>query len=89
MLSVTVCTVRYVCLLCRVQIFVDFVSFLSMIIYVVLYSLLSYLLLNPRRGTLQTSEKSITQSEESYSTLISNPEILMLKNIISIMMLKV
>ena len=41
-----------------------------------------YLLLNPRRGTLQTSKKSLTQSEESYSTLISNPEILiMLKNI--------
>ena len=39
-------------------------------------------LLNPHRGTLQTSKKRITQSEESYSTLISNPEILiMLKNI--------
>ena len=40
-------------------------------------------LLNPRRGTLQTSRKSITQSEESFnSTLISNPVILiMLKNI--------
>ena len=35
-LSVTVFTVRYVCLLCRVQFFVDFVSFLSMIIYEVL-----------------------------------------------------
>ena len=39
-LSVIVCTVGYVCLLRRVQIFVDFVSFLSMIIYEVLYSLL-------------------------------------------------
>ena len=39
-ISVTVCTVGYVCLLRRDQIFVDFVSFLSMIIYVVLYSLL-------------------------------------------------
>ena len=41
-----------------------------------------FYLLNPRRGTLQISKKSIKQSEESYSTLISNPEILiMLKNI--------
>ena len=39
-LSVTVCAVGYVCLLHRVQISVDFVSFLSMIIYEVLYSLL-------------------------------------------------
>ena len=39
-LSVTVCTVGYVCLIRRVQIFVDFVSYLSMIIYEVLYSLL-------------------------------------------------
>ena len=38
-LSVTVCTVEYVCLLRRVQIFMDFDSFLSMIIYEVLYSL--------------------------------------------------
>ena len=38
-LSVTVCTVGYVCLLCRDQIFVDFISFLPMIIYEVLYSL--------------------------------------------------
>ena len=37
-LSVTVCTVGYVCLLRRVQIFVDFVTFLSMIIYEVVYS---------------------------------------------------
>ena len=35
-LSVTVCTVRYVCLLRIVQFFVDFVSFLPMIIYEVL-----------------------------------------------------
>ena len=43
MLSVTVCTVGYVCLFCGDQIFVDFVSFLSMIIYEVLYtSCLSY-----------------------------------------------
>ena len=39
-LSVRVCTVGYVCLLRRIQIFVDFVSFLSMIIYEILYSLL-------------------------------------------------
>ena len=39
-LSVTVGTVGYVCLLCRDQLFVDFVSFLSMIIYEILYSLL-------------------------------------------------
>ena len=32
-LSVTLCTVGYVCLFCMHQIFVDFVSFLSMIIY--------------------------------------------------------
>ena len=32
-LSVTVCTVGYVCLFCRDQIFVNFVSFLYMIIY--------------------------------------------------------
>ena len=40
-LSVTVCTVRYVCSFLRDQIFVDFVSFkfLSMIIYEVLYML--------------------------------------------------
>ena len=38
-LSVTVYTVGYVCLR-RIQFFVDFVSFLSMIIYEVLYSLL-------------------------------------------------
>ena len=39
-LSVTVCTVGiYVCLFRRVKIFVDFVSFLSMIIYGVLYTL--------------------------------------------------
>ena len=36
-LSVTLCTIEYVCLLHRDQIFVDYVSFLSMIIYVVLY----------------------------------------------------
>ena len=36
-LSVTVCTVAYICLLCGDQIFVDFVSFLPMIIYVVLF----------------------------------------------------
>ena len=39
-LSVTVNTVGYVCLLRRVQIFMDFVTFLSMILYEVLYSLL-------------------------------------------------
>ena len=41
-LSVTVCTVGYslyVCLFRRDQIFVDFVSFLSTIIYEVLYTL--------------------------------------------------
>ena len=32
-LSVTVCTVGYICLFCGDQIFVDSVSFLSMIIY--------------------------------------------------------
>ena len=38
MLSVTVCTVGYVCfLLCRVQVFKDFVGLLSMIIYEVSY----------------------------------------------------
>ena len=37
-LSLTVCTVRYVCLFCGDQIFVDFVSFLCMIIYKVLYT---------------------------------------------------
>ena len=40
MLSVTVCIGGYDCLLRRAQIFVDFVSFLSMIIHEVLYSLL-------------------------------------------------
>ena len=40
-LSVTVCTVGYIylCLFRRVKIFVDFVSFLSTIIYGVLYTL--------------------------------------------------
>ena len=40
-LSVTVCTVGYICLCLfrRVKIFVDFVSFLSTIIYGVLYTL--------------------------------------------------
>ena len=41
-LSVTVCTVGYiiyVCLFRRVKIFVDFVSFLSTIIYGVVYTL--------------------------------------------------
>ena len=37
-LSVTVCTVGYICLFCGDQIFVDFVSFLSMIIYEILYT---------------------------------------------------
>ena len=37
-LWVTVCTVGYVCLFHGEQIFVDFVSFLSMIIYEVLYT---------------------------------------------------
>ena len=37
-LSVTVCTVGHVCLFCGDQIFVHFVSFLSMIIYEVLYT---------------------------------------------------
>ena len=37
--SVTVYIAGYVCLLCRDQIFMDFVSFLSMIIYEVLYTL--------------------------------------------------
>ena len=37
-LSVTVCTVGYVCLFRGDQIFVDFVSFLSLIIYDVLYT---------------------------------------------------
>ena len=32
-LSVKVCTVKYICYFCRDQIFVDFVGFLSMIIY--------------------------------------------------------
>ena len=36
-LSVIVCTVGYVCLFCADQMFVYFVSFLSMIIYEVLY----------------------------------------------------
>ena len=35
-LSVTVCTVGYVCLICGDQIFMDFISFLSIIIYEVL-----------------------------------------------------
>ena len=38
-LSVTVCTVGYVCLFSGDQIFVYFVNFLSMIIYEVLYIL--------------------------------------------------
>ena len=38
-LSVTVCTIGYVCLFHRDQVFVDFVGFLSMIIYEVLYTL--------------------------------------------------
>ena len=37
-LSVTICTVGYVCLFHKDQIFMDFVSFLSMIIYEVLYA---------------------------------------------------
>ena len=37
-LSVTVCTVGYICLFYGDQIFVDLVSFLSMIIYEVLYT---------------------------------------------------
>ena len=37
-LSVTICTVEYVCSFRRHQIFVDFVSFLCMIIYEVLYT---------------------------------------------------
>ena len=45
-LSATVCTVGYVYLLRRVHIFVDFVSFLSMIIYEVLDSLLCCLRYN-------------------------------------------
>ena len=46
-LSVTICTVGYVCSFLRDQIFADFVSFkfLSMIIYEVLY-ILSYLRYN-------------------------------------------
>ena len=39
MLLVTVCTVGYVCSFRGGQIFVDFVSFLSMIIYYALYTL--------------------------------------------------
>ena len=38
-LSVTVSTVGYVCSFLRDQIFEDFISFLSMIIYEVLYTL--------------------------------------------------
>ena len=38
-LSVTVCTVGYACLFCGDQIVIYFVSFLSMIIYEVLYTL--------------------------------------------------
>ena len=38
-LSVTVCTVGYVCSFRRNQIFVDFVSFLSIVINKVLYTL--------------------------------------------------
>ena len=37
-LLVTVCTVGYVCSFCGDQIFMDFVSFLSMIIYKILYT---------------------------------------------------
>ena len=40
--SVTICTVGYVCSFCKHQIFMDIVSFLSMIIYEVLYTLLSW-----------------------------------------------
>ena len=36
--SITVCTVGYVCLFCGDQIFVYFISFLSMIIYEILYT---------------------------------------------------
>ena len=35
---VTVCTVGYFCSFCGDQIFVDFISFLSMIVYEVLYT---------------------------------------------------
>ena len=38
-LSVIVCTVGYVCIFCKDQIFRDFVSFLYMIINEVLYTL--------------------------------------------------
>ena len=38
LLSVIVCTVGYVCIFCGDQVFVYFVSFLSMIIYEVLYT---------------------------------------------------
>ena len=41
-LSVTVCTVGYVCLFHGDHTFVDFVSFLSMIIYEVLYMRMIY-----------------------------------------------
>ena len=37
-LSITVCTIGYVCSFCRDQIFMDFVSSLSIIIYEVLYT---------------------------------------------------
>ena len=37
-LSIIVCTVGYVCIFCGDQVFVYFVSFLSMIIYEVLYT---------------------------------------------------
>ena len=36
-LSVTVCTVGYICLFCEDQIFMDFVSLLSMIIFMKFY----------------------------------------------------
>ena len=41
-LSVTVCSVGYVCLFCGDQIFVDFVYFLSMIMYKVLYNYMMF-----------------------------------------------
>ena len=44
-LSVIVCTVGYICLFCGDQIFMDFVSFLSMIIYAILLSMIIYAIL--------------------------------------------
>ena len=58
-LSVTVCTVGYICIFRGDQIFVDFVSFLSMILYKVLYTwCLSYNICSARFLDIRISTRS-------------------------------